>query len=158
MTVTIVALSFVLTAKLSGDSESKIARVRKSGKRAEAVVTSVEDTGITAGNNPRIRLGVRVKPPGEPEFVAVKAMVVSRLGVPQVGSTIRVAYDPANPNDFVLDGPSAIRGPAAPAVSTEPKRPTDALAQLKQLDELRASGTLTASEFEAAKAKLLSEL
>ncbi|HEU0302678.1 MAG TPA: hypothetical protein VFR37_24670 [Longimicrobium sp.] len=143
----------------------------ETGRRAVAVVEGVQTTGMVLNNiNQQVVLQLRVQPTGEAGFTHTRKMFVPFHGIPRTGDLIDVAYDPADPSKVALatdwrsntgggrllvfrrpDG--AADEPAAGARDgSDP-----VLDQLERLERLRQSGTLTYTEFEAQKARILSE-
>ena len=108
------AVLLVVGVTMSGRSK-RAAQLRATGRKAWARVESVQDTGVTVNNNPQIKIKLRVQPYGEPEFEVVKRMTVSRLSVPQPGTTVAVAYDPDDHESIVFDDSSP--DTPAPAVN-----------------------------------------
>jgi hypothetical protein len=146
-----------------GKVAEKIALVEH-GKRCAGVVVSVEDTGITINDNPRVKLTVRAEPPGEPPFTIVKTPTVSRVNIPRAGDRCTVFYDAAdreNKNGITFDPVPGFT--PTPATAASAPAPAEAAApageslydKLTKLGELRASGVLTEEEFETQKKKLL---
>ena len=152
----------------------------ETGRRATAIVEQVETTGMVLNNvNQQIVLGLRVQPPGEPEFTHRRRMFVPFHGMPRTGDLIEVAYDPADRSRLALatDWRSdtaggrllLLRRPGEPgqmsaglqagAAATHGggTRADPVIEQLERLDRLRQSGTLTYTEFEEQKARILSE-
>ena len=74
----------------------------QTGKRAPAVLVTVEDTGMTINNNPRVRVRLRVEPPGEEPFELERKVLVSRVKIPRAGERVEVAYDPEDPERFTF--------------------------------------------------------
>ncbi|HEX2076955.1 MAG TPA: DUF3592 domain-containing protein [Longimicrobium sp.] len=134
-----------------------------SGRKAVAVVDGVRTTGLMVNDDRQIVLRLRVHPAGEPEFAYERRMFVPSHALPRVGDVLEVAYDPADPSRVALatDG-SSDAGGAPPLVfgrsdaGAGPAAGESVVDQLERLDRLRQSGSLTFSEFEALKAKLLS--
>jgi hypothetical protein len=118
------------------------------GSRAPAVILDLEDTGMLVNHNPRVRLRLRVEPPGEPTFEVERKVVVSKVKIPRIGERVDVAYDPEDPERFTFRIADLTDDAAAAAA---PSR----VDQLAKLAELRASGALTDEEFEAEKRRLL---
>jgi hypothetical protein len=142
-----------VAAVLGGRRKKRLtAALRDHGKTASAQLEQVEDTGITVNNNPRVRLTLRVRPEGQPEFEAHKTITVPRVAIPRIGQTFPVWYDPENQHKLVLELPDAASGDGAREAAP------DGLDELKKLGELRDSGVLSESEFEAQKAKILADL
>ena len=117
------------------------------GQAAVGTVLSVSDTGTTVNDDPLARLRLRVDPAdGSASFEAEATTLVPRLAPPRPGDRYAVEYDPADRTRL------AVRD----ALPAEPRH--DGLVdQLTRLDELRRSGALTQSEFDAAKTRLLYE-
>jgi Short C-terminal domain len=90
------------------------------GVQARAVVTQVQDTGISVNNNPRVKLTLEVQPDGGLPFEVTKKMTVSRLNVPDIGTTIWVRYDPDDKSKFEIDQAKndEAGATAAPAAAT----------------------------------------
>jgi hypothetical protein len=151
----------------------------QSGSRGVGVVLSVNDTGVTMNDNPRVQMTFRIEPlDGSAAFEAEKTKVVSRVQIPRAGDRYPVWYDPADPETWAFafveneEGRQNIRqmfGPAAEtmtgvgdptAAAAAPAAPAaeDPLDRLKKLDELHKSGVVTDAEFEAKKAELLADL
>jgi len=124
------------------------------GRRCGGIVESVDDTGVTINDNPRVRITVRAEPPGEPPFTVVKTATVSRVRIPRPGDRCVVFYDPANReerNGITFDQVPGFTQPAADGDE-------DALEKIEKLAALRDRGILTAEEFEAQKKRLLNEV
>lgn len=146
----------------------RLATLVRTGRRAPGRVVSVEDTGVTVNDDPRVEVTVEVQPEGEPSFTASKTAVVSRVAIPRPGDPVAVWYDPADRSRVAFGlGPGAeevARGetPATPAAKSKSARsgadePDDPLERLRLLGELRESGVLTEEEFAAQKARILRE-
>lgn len=132
------------------------ARLVAQGKRCRGVVASVEDTGVTINDNPRVKITVTAQPPGEPTFTIVKTATVSRVKIPRAGDTCTVLYDPADregKNGITFD----LVPPEPPAPASPPPAPAEEslFDKLERLGELRTSGVLTEDEFQQQKKKLL---
>lgn len=78
------------------------------GKRCQGTVLSVDDTGVTINDNPRVTMRVRAEPPGEPAFEFEKTATVSRVKIPRQGDRCAVFYDPAGGGEpgISFDGPA----------------------------------------------------
>jgi len=75
-------------------------RLRAGGVRAEAVILSVEETGVTIqGNYPLARLRLLVQPPFGDSYEATAKCLMNRFEIPayQRGATIQVVVDPKHP-------------------------------------------------------------
>ena len=150
------------------------------GAKAVGTVLSVQDTGMTMNDNPRIKMTFRIEPiDGNPPFDAEKTKVVSRVQIPRSGDRYPVWYDLEDPSSWAFatvendEGRAQIRqlfgaaaetitgvgNPAAAATpAAAPAPAADPLERLNKLGELRAAGVLTDAEFEAKKAELLAQI
>ena len=75
-------------------------RLRAEGLRAEAVILSVEETGVAIrGNYPQARLRLLVQPETGASYEATTKCLMNRLEIPacQPGNRIRVVVDPKHP-------------------------------------------------------------
>ncbi len=143
----------------------------QTGAKGVGTVISVQDTGMTVNDNPRVKMVFRVEPlDGSPAFDAEKTKTVSRVQIPRQGERYPVWYDQADPSTWAFatiaddQGRATMRqmfgevaetfvgmnAPAAPAPTGQ-----DTVEQIKQLADLHAQGILTDEEFAAQKAKLL---
>jgi hypothetical protein len=155
------------------------------GSRGVGVVLSVEDTGMSVNDNPRVRMRFRVEPlDGSPPFEAEKKRVVSRVQIPRAGERYPVWYDPSDPEKWayatvddeqgrqslrqmfgaaaetftgVGDPMAAVAAAQAQAAAPAPAVP-DAGERLRKLTELRTAGLLTDEEFEQKKAEILAQI
>jgi hypothetical protein len=158
---------------LAGRTRQRAAKLVAQGKRGVGTVMSVQDTGVTINNNPRVQLRMRIEPQdGSPAFEAEKAITVSRVSVPRTGDRFPVFYDPAEPSNFGLGvgleagaapdvralfaQAAAARADASAPPATPPAAGGDWVDELARLNQLRLSGALSDEEFAAAKSKLLS--
>jgi hypothetical protein len=159
-----IGLAPLIGTFLIGRKTERATHLADHGERARGRVLSVEDTGVTINDNPRVKITVLAEPTGQPTFQVVKTVTVSRLSIPRQGDPVAVFYivgeppekagisfDAAalnlvglTPNDPPIPQPSAFAPPG------------DRLAQLQKLADLRASGALTQEEFEREKARILS--
>jgi hypothetical protein len=152
------------------------------GSRGVGVVLSVQDTGMSINDNPRVRMTFRVEPlDGSTPFEAEKTKVVSRVEIPRSGDRYPVWYDPADPEKWAYatvdndEGRQSLRqmfGPAAEtftgvgdpmaaaaaAAAPPAPAPPDPSERLRKLGELRTAGLLTDAEFEAKKAEILAQI
>lgn len=149
----------------SGINPVKLTQLLVMGERAQATIVAVRDTGMTVNEDPRVELTLRFVPQGETAPVERKMkMFVSRVAVPQRGSTVEIAYDPNDPerlsfrHDSVGAPKAEAPAPAAPSLakSGAADDQPDTVGRLTKLAELHAAGALTADEFAAAKARVLS--
>jgi hypothetical protein len=143
----------------------------QTGAKGVGTVISVQDTGMTVNDNPRVKMVFRVEPvDGSPAFDAEKTKTVSRVQIPRQGERYPVWYDHADASTWAFatiaddQGRATMRqmfgevaetfvgmnAPAAPAPTGQ-----DTVEQIKQLADLHAQGILTDEEFAAQKAKLL---
>jgi hypothetical protein len=75
-------------------------RLRAGGVRAEAVILSVEETGVTIqGNYPQARLRLLVQPETGESYEATTKCLMNRFEIPayQPGNRITVVVDPKHP-------------------------------------------------------------
>ena len=78
-------------------------RLEEAGINASAQILSVQDTGMTVNNNPRIKLVLSVTPSdGSAAFEVTKKQLVSRVAVPRAGDALIVRYDPEDHDNFEL--------------------------------------------------------
>lgn len=169
----------ILGGRRGGGKGGRAAHLLEHGKRCPGTVLSVQDTGMTINDNPRVKMQVRAEPPGEPAFEFEKTATVSRVQIPRSGDRCAVFYDPAGGGEpgISFDAPAlamvglAPGGGAAPApapaaaasvvpgvvpVSTPVTgQDDDPIEELERLAKLRAAGALTDEEFQAAKARVL---
>src|SRR5215213_4489464 len=159
--------------------KKQAAELFESGAKGAGTVMSVQDTGMTVNDNPRVKMIFRVEPlDGSAPFEAEKKTVVSRVQIPRAGERYPVWYDAADPTTWAYatvdndEGREQLRmlfGSAADTFAGVGGAPTaaapaaaapanDPIEQIKKLDELRTAGLLTDSEFEEKKAQLLAAL
>ena len=142
----------------------------ETGSKAIGVIVNVQDTGVTINENPRLRMTFRIEPiDGSEPFEGQKKKTVSRAEIPRAGDRFPVWFDPNDHESWVYgtvddeqgreqirqmfgDKADQITGVGNLAAAIDP------LDRLKKLDELRATGVLTDSEFETKKAELLAQL
>jgi hypothetical protein len=156
--------------------KKKAAELFESGAKGAGTVISVQDTGMTINDNPRVKMTFRVEPlDGGPAFDAQKTTTVSRVEIPRQGDRYPVWYDQEDPNGTwayatIADdtGRATMRqlfgevsesfvGMNAPGAPAPAGGGQDTVEQLKQLADLHTQGLLTDDEFAAQKAKLLSQ-
>ena len=150
-----------------------------SGAKGVGTVVSVQDTGMTVNDNPRVKMVFRVEPlDGAPAFDAEKKTTVSRVEIPRQGDRYPVWYDPSDTSNWmfatiaddngretmrqmfgeaaetfvVMNAPGA---PVAAAPAADGAQGQDTVAALQQLADLHTQGLLTDEEFADQKAKLL---
>lgn len=166
---------------LFSSKKKRAANLMAEGAKAVGTVTSVQDTGMTINDNPRIKMTFRIEPiDGSPAFDATKTTTVSRVQIPQPGQRYPVWYDLEDPNEFAyatiadpsgraqivqLFGPEAFgpdgAGVGMPAMAAQPAATAtataddDPIAKLERLSQLHQAGALTDAEFAEQKAKLL---
>jgi hypothetical protein len=157
--------------------KKQAAELFETGAKGVGTVLSVQDTGMTVNDNPRVKMTFRIEPlDGGPAFDAQKTRTVSRVEIPRQGDRYPVWYDTADPGKWafatVADdtgratmrqlfgdkaetfvGMNAPGAPVAPAGAVGGGQ--DTVEQLKTLADLHTQGLLTDDEFAAQKAKLL---
>ena len=146
----------------------------ETGLKGAGTVISVQDTGMTVNDNPRVKMVFRVEPlDGGAPFDAEKTRTVSRVEIPRQGDRYPVWYSAEDPSGAwayatIADdgGRESMRqmfgevaetfvGMNAPAAPAGPGGAQDTVEQLKTLADLHSQGLLTAEEFATQKAKLL---
>jgi hypothetical protein len=155
--------------------KKQAAELMESGLKGAGTVISVQDTGMTVNDNPRVKMVFRVEPlDGSPPFDAQKTRTVSRVEIPRQGDRYPIWYDAEDPTGTwayatvaddsgreslrqmfgaVADTFVGMNAPAAPAPVSGGGQ--DVVEQIKQLADLHQQGILTDEEFAAQKAKLL---
>jgi len=144
------------------------------GTRGVGTVISVQDTGMTVNDNPRVKMTFRVEPlDGSPALDLEKKATVSRVEIPRQGDRYPVWYDPQDTSKWAYatiaddSGRATIRqmfgeaaescvglnAPGAPVAQSPSGQ--DTVEALKQLADLHSQGALTDEEFASQKAKLL---
>lgn len=143
------------------------------GSKGAGTVISVQDTGTTINDNPRVKMTFRVEPiDGSPALDLEKKATVSRVEIPRQGDRYPVSYDPQDPSKWAYatiaddNGRQTIRqmfgeaaetfvGMNAPGAPVAQAGGQDTVETLKQLADLHSQGILSDDEFVAQKAKLL---
>ena len=160
--------------------QEKAINLVETGSRGVGIVLSVQDTGVTMNDNPRVKMTFRIEPlDGGAPFQAEKTKTVSRVEIPRAGDRYPVWYDPADPESWAYatvendEGRQSIRAMFGPAAETmtgigDPLAAAaapagapaaeDPLDRLRKLDELHKAGVVTEAEFEAKKQQLLAEM
>lgn len=155
--------------------KKQAAELFETGAKGAGTVISVQDTGMTVNDNPRVKMTFRVEPlDGSPPFDAEKTTTVSRVEIPRQGDRYPVWYDLQDPAGTwayatiaddngrttmrqlfgaVAETFVGMNAPAAPAPAASGGQ--DVVEQIKQLADLHSQGILTDEEFAAQKAKLL---
>lgn len=163
---------FAIVAAGRGPRGRRAQHLLEHGKRCPGTVLSVQDTGMTINDNPRVKMRVKAEPPGEPAFEFDKTATVSRVQIPRAGDRCAVFYDPAGGEPGIsFDAPALamvglVPGAAAAAPGVAPVSPPppagapadaddETIDELERLARLRASGALTEAEFQQAKARIL---
>ncbi len=84
-----------------GVRQKRVEDLVATGQQGEAVVLSLEDTGVRFNDNPRVKMLLRVQVAGYPPYQVEKTMIVPlvRLSQLQVGSTVQVLADPSQPGN-----------------------------------------------------------
>jgi hypothetical protein len=149
----------------------------ETGSKGIGVLLAVQDTGTTINDNPRIRMRFRIEPlDGAAPFEGEKTKTVSRVEIPRAGDRFPVWYDPTDleswayatvDNDQGREQIRAMFGAAAEtitgignggAVAVAAPPAADPMERLQKLNELRAAGLVSDSEYEEKKAQLLADL
>jgi hypothetical protein len=102
------------------DRGKKKKRLEEAGVTAPAQLVSVQDTGVTVNNNPRVKLTLAVSPSdGSPPFEVSAKHTVSRVAVPRAGDVFTVRYDPEDHENFAFVAGGGGGGGAAQAVDLD---------------------------------------
>ncbi len=81
--------------------KKKAGELFETGAKGAGTVISVEDTGMTVNDNPRVKMTFRVEPlDGSPAFDATKKATVSRVQIPRQGDRYPVWYDQQDPTKW----------------------------------------------------------
>lgn len=97
-----IPLVMVIGLSLAGAvRQKKVKDLLATGQQGEAVVLSLEDTGVRINDDPRVRMLLEVRIAGYPPYRVEKTLVVPliRLSQVQVGSTVQVLADPSQPGN-----------------------------------------------------------
>lgn len=106
-------------------------RLEEAGVNAPAQVVSVNDTGMTINNNPRIALRLEVVPTdGSPPFQVNKKVTVSRVAIPRPGDALAVRYDPSDHDNFEFVAASEDAAAEAPVGAENPFLDTASAGQI----------------------------
>jgi hypothetical protein len=98
------------------DKGKRKRRLEEAGVDAQAQILSVQDTGMTVNNNPRVKLTMGVSPPdGSAAFEVSTKVTVSRVNVPRPGDGFTVRYDPDDHENFAIVGGGTAGGGQAQA-------------------------------------------
>jgi hypothetical protein len=139
------------------------------GRKATAVVEGVRTTGLRVNDDQQIVLRLRVRPLDGNEFPHERRLFVPMHRLPRIGDVIEVAHDPADRTRVALATdwrsgtggarrqmlrPEGVAHGAGGGVEGDANERV--VQQLERLDRLRQSGSLTFTEFEALKARILS--
>lgn len=139
----------------------------KTGRLAVAQVLSIKDTGVSSGSGLSasyyIDLLVRVMPQGEAPFEGQVEIATAVFNLPSPGDPLMVRYDPINHQHIVQakDIPAASVVPdqradlSAFTARMEDGRTRELADELKKLEGMHQSGSLTDDEFRLARKKLL---
>ena len=149
----------------------------ETGREGVGTVLSVQDTGVTINDNPRVKLRFRIEPTDRsPAFDAEKAVTVSRVAVPRVGDRFPVWFDPEDRSRWAFGtdidpatAPPKVRALFAKAAQRPqpmlaPPAPTaaapddDPYEKIAKLNDLRMKGAITDEEFQATKDRILKSL
>jgi len=81
------------------------ARLQKTGLPGKAIITAVNDTGVTINNNPQVKLTLDVKNNFGQRYSTVCRVLVSRINpfVYQPGMEVPVKIDPKNEKNVIVD-------------------------------------------------------
>lgn len=154
-----------------GWKRMQAARLLSEGTPGVGTVLSIDDTGVTINNNPRVRIAMRIEPNdgATPPFEATKTATVSRVNMPRVGDRYEVWFDPDDRSKWMF-----VHGPGTAAAHGQPglrrlvdmaregsrpvvpaPQPHAVVGELSRLNELRLTGKISAEEFASKTAELL---
>ena len=91
----------VVVRSITGAAKQrKVEELLATGKKGEAVVVRLEDTGVRIGDDPRVRLLLEVHLEGHASYQVTKTILVPMIRLPQVqvGSKVEVLADPSEPD------------------------------------------------------------
>lgn len=125
--------------------------LREQGLAGTARVLQVESTNVRINKQPQVRLRLEVRLPGDPPFEVSRVDVVPLGQAVTPGSQLLVYVDRADHQRMIIDWTAA--APEAPS-SGKP----DVSARLAELEMLRKNGQITEAEYQAHRARLLSDL
>ena len=174
-----------LKKELEASGKRANATIIEIAEKGMAVTRGAE--GVVANTEIALKTHLRVTPDDEPEFEVKKRFSFPQMAVPGAGQTVPVLYDPNDHDKIIVDySPEAQQGAAFSAAGIDPSQigalmeqaqqmqsgmgqmpamtppaaaqpQADPVAQLEKLAKLKESGALTEAEFEAEKAKILSQ-
>ena len=107
--VLLLAIVFVAAQAYRG-RQAGMALVRRKPQpghiEAQAIILSIEQTGLYMNHHPQVRMQVQVMPDKGRNFVTEVKQVVTflQLGQIRTGATIKVKYNPTNTKEITLIG------------------------------------------------------
>jgi len=164
-------LTMLVSLPFVGLKRLRATRLLSQGQEAIGTVLSIEDTGVTVNQNPRVRMRFRIEPNDgiTPPWEAVKTATVSRVQLPRVGDRYPVWFDPSNRDQWMFardDALEALKAQpslrkivelakqgARPGIPGPP--PDTVVQELNRLNELHLTGKITPEEFASRTAALL---
>lgn len=112
MTIVIVGISVVFTCVVTiaaigipiwyfQNQRKKAEALMATGKQGEATILSLQDTGMRINDDPRVKVLLEIRIPGYAPYQIEKTVTVPmiRLSQVQVGATVGIIADPAQPNN-----------------------------------------------------------
>ncbi|CAN5643273.1 hypothetical protein BH10BAC5_BH10BAC5_22450 [soil metagenome] len=96
-------LGYFLYNTMQDDYSKNFERLSKEGKSTTGTITSMEDLRVTVNQNPKVRIGIKFTTEDGKNIEGTNDMIVSRVAIPRKGDNVHVFYNPANPNDFVVE-------------------------------------------------------
>jgi hypothetical protein len=171
---TLIGLGSLLVWPWKKLKRQRAERFLETGLPAIGTVRSVQDTGVTINDNPRVTIQFWIEPQnGSAPYQGEKTMTVSRLSIPFPGQRVPLLIDPTNRDSFALiaDAPDDLSGLPphvqrlvmsvrqdggfVDATRGHARGNQETLDELARLNQLRQAGALTEAEFETLKARLL---
>lgn len=129
-------------------AEDRVAALAARGRLTSGVIIGVEQTGRTVGDDPELLLNVRFTVDGR-ERSGTASRFYPAYDLPRTGDPVTVRHLPEDPS--VLD----VQEDRRPQTAAVPNQLPDLSAELERLARLHQDGSLTDTEFTAAKTRLL---
>lgn len=102
--IAILVLAIIFTASQFYRRKRSVTARGVSGVEAQAVILTVEETGVYMNHHPLVRMQMQVLPDRGRNFVVEIREVLSYLDLAEyrTGTTVRVKYNPSNFQDTTL--------------------------------------------------------
>lgn len=91
----------LIISRAAAAKQKRLEDLLATGQQGDAVILSLEDTGVRVNDNPRVSMMLEVRLDGHAPYQVEKTMLVPliRMSQVQVGSTVEVVADPSKPDD-----------------------------------------------------------